>query len=249
EDALDTITAVAAALPGRGTSVDIHHLGGAFSRVPARSTAFPNRTARFWMTINGNWQEPGEDAALTEFAERAEAAMSRLGERGEYVNFRAREYTGPLADLTRKVYGEETYRRLQQVKRHYDPGNLFRVNYNVTPRHRPRGVAQPWCSWPPSTSRARAEWANAPPARISAATQMASMICSSVAPAREASRVCPLMQYGHWVTWATATAISCFVLPGSAPSAKTALLNAAKAASASGASSFRRALTAGVAWG
>src|SRR5699024_1018342 len=63
EDALDTITAVAAALPGRGTSVDIHHLGGAFSRVPARSTAFPNRTARFWMTINGNWQEPGEDAA------------------------------------------------------------------------------------------------------------------------------------------------------------------------------------------
>src|SRR5699024_3280805 len=86
EDALDTITAVAAALPGRGTSVDIHHLGGAFSRVPARSTAFPNRTARFWMTINGNWQEPGEDAALTEFAERAEAAMSRLGERGEYVN-------------------------------------------------------------------------------------------------------------------------------------------------------------------
>lgn len=133
EDALDTITAVAAALPGRGTSVDIHHLGGAFSRVPARSTAFPHRTARFWMTLNGYWREPGEDAAFTEFAERAEGAMTRLGERGEYVNFRAREYTGPLSELTRRVCGEETYRRLQQVKRRYDPGNLFRVNYNVAP--------------------------------------------------------------------------------------------------------------------
>ncbi|WP_394216210.1 FAD-binding oxidoreductase [Brachybacterium vulturis] len=133
EDALDTITAVAAALPGRGTSVDIHHLGGAFARVPAQATAFPNRTAQFWMTINGYWQEPGEDAPFTAFAQRAEAAMTQLGEQGEYVNFRAREYTGPLSDLTRRIYGEQTYRRLQQVKRRYDPGNLFRVNYNVTP--------------------------------------------------------------------------------------------------------------------
>jgi hypothetical protein len=35
------------------------------------------------------------------------------------------------------------------------------------------------------------EWAYTPPARISAATQTASMICSSVAPFRRASRVCP----------------------------------------------------------
>ncbi|ATG53326.1 FAD-linked oxidoreductase [Brachybacterium vulturis] len=133
EDALDTITAVAAALPGRGTSVDIHHLGGAFARVPAQSTAFPNRSARFWMTVNGYWHEPDEDARFTAFAEQAEGAMKRLGEQGEYVNFRAREYTRPISDLTQSAYGEQTYRRLQQVKRLYDPGNLFRVNYNVVP--------------------------------------------------------------------------------------------------------------------
>lgn len=133
EDALDTITAVAAALPGRGTSVDIHHLGGAFARVPARSTAFPNRSARFWMTINGCWQEAGEDTRFTAFAQQAEAAMTNLGEQGEYVNFRGREHTVPVADLSRRAYGEQTYRRLQEVKRRYDPGNLFRVNYNVAP--------------------------------------------------------------------------------------------------------------------
>ena len=70
------------------------------------------------------------------------------------------------------------------------------------------------------------ECAYAPPARISAATQIASMISSSLAPLRWASFVWPSMQYGHWVTWATATAMSCFVFSGNAPSAKTWLLNA-----------------------
>ncbi|WP_177371018.1 hypothetical protein [Brachybacterium vulturis] len=51
EEVLDAILEIAEALPGRGTGVDIHHLGGAFARVPDESTAFPNRTARFWMTI------------------------------------------------------------------------------------------------------------------------------------------------------------------------------------------------------
>ena len=49
-------------------------------------------------------------------------------------------------------------------------------------------------------SRARVEWAKAPPARISAATQIASMISSGMLPLRIASLVWPLMQYGHWVT-------------------------------------------------
>ncbi|ASK67170.1 FAD-linked oxidoreductase [Brachybacterium avium] len=133
EDALDTITAVAAALPGRGTSIDIHHLGGAFARVSPQATAFPNRTARFWMAINGYWHDPSEDARFTAFAEQAGAAMKRLGEHGEYVNFRAREFREPISDLTRRAYGEQTYHRLQQVKREYDPRNLFRVNYNVVP--------------------------------------------------------------------------------------------------------------------
>ena len=52
---------------------------------------------------------------------------------GEYVNFRAREFSRPLTDYSRRIYGEETYRRLQRVKQHYDPGNLFRGNYNVAP--------------------------------------------------------------------------------------------------------------------
>src|ERR1035437_9394446 len=96
-------------------------------------------------------------------------------------------------------------------------------------------------------SRARVEWAKAPPARISAATQIASMISSGVLPLRMASLVWPLMQYGHWVTCATATAMSCLVFSGSAPSAKTALLKLWKASWTPGASSLRRWACSGVA--
>ena len=133
EGALDTILDIARAIPGRGTGVDIHHLGGAFARVPEESTAFPNRTARFWMTIYGFWQEEGEDTRMSAYADRSRAAMRRLGEQGEYVNFRAREYTRPVTDFTRAIYGEQKYRQLQRVKQRYDPGNLFRENYNVSP--------------------------------------------------------------------------------------------------------------------
>lgn len=133
EDALDTIVDIASAIPGRGTGVDIHHLGGAFARVPVEATAFPNRTARFWMSIYGFWQDEAGDARHTDYAQRSRAAMRQLGEQGEYVNFRAREYTQPVTDFTRAIYGEQRYRQLQRVKQHYDPGNLFRENYNVAP--------------------------------------------------------------------------------------------------------------------
>lgn len=46
----------------------------------------------------------------------------------------------------------------------------------------------------PMVCRASVECAYAPPARISAATQIASMISAGVAPLRRASLVCPVMQ-------------------------------------------------------
>ena len=48
-----------------------------------------------------------------------------------------------------------------------------------------------------AVSSARVKWAYAPPARISAATQIASMSSGSLAPLCNAAVVWPRMQYGH----------------------------------------------------
>ena len=46
-----------------------------------------------------------------------------------YVNFVNDE--GP--ERVHDVYPDQTYRRLAEIKRRYDPTNLFRLNQNVPP--------------------------------------------------------------------------------------------------------------------
>ena len=71
----------------QGTGIDIHHIGGAFARVPQDATAFPNRSARYRLDIYGFWQDPTDDERLSAFARRLHAAMQPFAEQGEYVNF------------------------------------------------------------------------------------------------------------------------------------------------------------------
>jgi FAD/FMN-containing dehydrogenase len=133
EEVLDALVSVAEALPGRGASMDLHLLGGAFARVPDGATAFPHRTGRLMVSLHLAWQDPEDDGPFLVFANQAGAALARLRERGEYVNFRSIERTKPVPEVTHETYGDETYRRLQRVKQMYDPGNLFRGNLNVAP--------------------------------------------------------------------------------------------------------------------
>jgi FAD/FMN-containing dehydrogenase len=115
-----------------GTGADVHHMGGAFGRVPEEATAYPSRAGQFLLNVYGFWSDPADDPARIRWVKGFSDAMRPHAIEGEYVNFLGHDDV----DAHRKAlttYGPAKLARLSEVKRRYDPGNLFRINHNIPP--------------------------------------------------------------------------------------------------------------------
>ena len=103
--------------------------GGAYSRVPLDSTAFPRRDMMFVLAIWSGW--PTSDG-IDEKVAQMRAAWKELEPltKGFYTN-----YVG--SDTAAAGYRENfgaNFERLVALKAKYDPMNLFRLNANVPPK-------------------------------------------------------------------------------------------------------------------
>jgi FAD/FMN-containing dehydrogenase len=103
-------------------------LGGAMARVPAEATAFAHRHSRIMVNVAAFYDGPADKDRRQAWADDFTAAL-RQGDGGAYVNFLGDE--GPEA--VRQAYPDSTWDRLVEVKRRYDPDNLFRLNQNIPP--------------------------------------------------------------------------------------------------------------------
>jgi FAD/FMN-containing dehydrogenase len=115
-----------------GTGVDIHHMGGAYGRVPEDATAYPTRAAEYLLNIYGFWSDPAEDGERTAWVKDFSDAIDPYAMGGEYVNFLGHDERDARAKAI-AAYGPAKYERLVAVKRRYDPDNLFRINHNIPP--------------------------------------------------------------------------------------------------------------------
>lgn len=108
--------------------VFLRSLGGAFSDVAPDATAFATRNAN-WIAMTGAFDIPG----LLDDAERAaaEAEWAQIDELGDgvYGNFT----TSLDASWVPRIYPAATLARLVDVKRTWDPANVFSRNFNVVP--------------------------------------------------------------------------------------------------------------------
>jgi FAD/FMN-containing dehydrogenase len=129
--AISTIVEHAGRLTSRGTAADIHHFGGGFARVPEDATAFPNRSAEYWLNIYGFWPDSADDADRIAWVRGFHAAMEQQAAAGEYVNFLGRDERGDTRARALAAYGPRKLARLVELKRRYDPTNLFRLNHNI----------------------------------------------------------------------------------------------------------------------
>lgn len=135
DGAISAIVDRAEALPTDRTGFDIHHMGGAAGRVPVDATAFPNRTAPYWVNAYAIWDEASDDDRGIGWARSVRAALEPFAAAGEYVNFLgAHETDGDTAAASAlRAYGHEQLRRLVALKRRVDPANVLRRNQNILP--------------------------------------------------------------------------------------------------------------------
>ena len=109
-------------------AVQLRVLGGAFARVAPDATAFAHRDKRIMANvaafIDAPEQRPEREAWVTSLAESL-----RGDDHDAYVNFLEDEGAARVHD----AYPAGTWERLAEVKRRYDPTNLFHHNQNIPP--------------------------------------------------------------------------------------------------------------------
>lgn len=111
--------AAAAALIASGAIhwFQIRTVGGAVADVPADATAYGYRSANFSIVVMGSSRrrvDPLWDALAEHFD-------------GLYLSFE----TDPRPERINDAYPPRTLERLRELKRRYDPQNLFRDNFNI----------------------------------------------------------------------------------------------------------------------
>jgi len=127
-ETIDRLVEHAAAAPGEG-SFAVTALGGAIGRVADDAMAFTGRDARFEVSADIGWEDPTEDEVFVEWTRQAMAIVEPDAVTGRYVNEIAEH--GP--EETRAIYGDAKLPRLTELKRAWDPDNIFHLNHNIAP--------------------------------------------------------------------------------------------------------------------
>jgi FAD/FMN-containing dehydrogenase len=109
-------------------AVELRVLGGAIARVPVDATAFAHRPRNLLCSVVTAGFPEADAERHRSWVRSLSGAIGRLA-KGAYVNFL------DAADEARlhEAYPDGTYRRLVEVKRRYDPANLFHRNLNIRP--------------------------------------------------------------------------------------------------------------------
>ncbi len=129
DEAIDTILAFNSKITSPLSSIHLIHMGGALRRVGEDATAFGHRDAAFVLNIVTRWEDPKESEKHMTWTREFFDAMQRFSSGGVYVNFLGEEGH----DRVKAAYGPSKYKKLVELKRKYDPSNLFRINQNIPP--------------------------------------------------------------------------------------------------------------------
>ena len=121
--------------PNRHSTVWSQSLGGAgsaVSRVSPTATAYPHRKAETIYELSARWRNNSEQQRNIQWVKRFRKAL-RPFVVGDYVNFPDLQ----IKNWPKAYYGVN-FPRLKQVKRKYDPHNVFRFAQSIPVGKKPR---------------------------------------------------------------------------------------------------------------
>lgn len=103
-------------------------LGGAINRIDPSATAFVHRSALFDAQYSGSWTSGGQakDVANKAWVEQIYSAVHPYADGGAYVN-----YIDPDQSGWQQAYYGSNLARLEQVKKKYDPDNIFNFAQSI----------------------------------------------------------------------------------------------------------------------
>ncbi len=128
DDAIAAHVEHGARVPVVNSTMHIYPINGAVQDVPPDATAFGHRDANFATVIAGMWPDRADNEANTRRVRDYHAAIAPHSQAGGYTNVASADDASKVADN----YGAN-YERLREVKRTWDPGNLFHLNQNIAP--------------------------------------------------------------------------------------------------------------------
>jgi len=115
-------------VPGVSATMHLYPINGAAGRVAPDETAFAYRGATFAPVFVAAWQDAADDQDRIGWVRDYYEAVAPHSEPGGYINFMSDDDQGRIQDNYRG-----NYKRLVDVKRAYDPDNLFHHNQNIKP--------------------------------------------------------------------------------------------------------------------
>jgi FAD/FMN-containing dehydrogenase len=119
----------AARIPSPHSAAILFQLGGALKERKEEHSPVGNRDARYVLNIAGSWESAEDDGANIAWARDAWQDMKSFSTGGTYLNFLTEDEG---AERTDAALGKALV-RLSEIKRKWDPQNVFRTNRNIAP--------------------------------------------------------------------------------------------------------------------
>ncbi len=108
--------------------VQLRVLGGALAEVPNDATAYAHRDRELFVNVAAMYTDAGERDTHKAWVNDLASSLGKDGG-GGYVGFLGEEDEATI----RAAYPGATWDRLRELKRRYDPDNLFHLNHNIPP--------------------------------------------------------------------------------------------------------------------